>query len=140
VGDFSGSFPKPKMHFVALYLYLFIRGEGVHIYHRAGDDAVLSCKRPSSSLSCSTVDWFYTRAENMERQHEVHGGKVQSSARAARLRLDNKCSLIINTITAEDAGRYTCQLWDGGRFDTDVYLNMMSTSEHQQQNIHLPVC
>ncbi|XP_035986377.1 uncharacterized protein LOC110368380 isoform X2 [Fundulus heteroclitus] len=105
-----------------------IRGEGVHIYHRAGDDAVLSCKRPSSSLSCSTVDWFYTRAENMERQHEVHGGKVQSSARAARLRLDNNCSLIINTITAEDAGRYTCQLWDGGRFDTDVYLNMMSIS------------
>ncbi|XP_035986284.1 uncharacterized protein LOC118559860 [Fundulus heteroclitus] len=98
------------------------------IYHRAGDDAVLSCKRPSSSLSCSTVDWFYTRAENMERQHEVHGGKVQSSARAARLRLDNKCSLIINNITAEDAGRYTCQLWDGGRFDTDVYLNMMSIS------------
>ncbi|XP_035986360.1 uncharacterized protein LOC105923593 isoform X2 [Fundulus heteroclitus] len=105
-----------------------IRGEGVHIYHRAGDDAVLSCKRPSSSLSCSTVDWFYTRAENMKRQHEVHGGKVQSSARAARLRLDNNCSLIINNITAEDAGRYTCQLWDGGRFDTDVYLNMMSIS------------
>ncbi|KAM4529408.1 uncharacterized protein V3H82_027571 isoform 2-T2 [Fundulus diaphanus] len=105
-----------------------IRGEGVHIYHRAGDDAVLSCKRPSSSLSCSAVDWFYTRAENMERQHEVDGGKVQSSARAARLRLDNNCSLIINNITAEDAGRYTCQLWDGGRFDTHVYLNMMSIS------------
>ncbi|XP_035986371.1 uncharacterized protein LOC118556300 [Fundulus heteroclitus] len=117
---------KIEAHYTPVFKV--IRGEGVHIYHRAGDDAVLSCKRPSSSLSCSAVDWFYTRAENMERHHEVHGGKVQSSARAARLRLDNNCSLIINNITAEDAGRYTCQLWDGGRFDTDVYLNMMSIS------------
>ncbi|XP_035986380.1 uncharacterized protein LOC105922141 isoform X2 [Fundulus heteroclitus] len=115
---------KVEAHYTPVFKV--IRGEGVHIYHRAGDDAVLSCKRPSSSLSCSAVDWFYTRAENITRQHEVHGGKVQSSARAARLRLDNNCSLIINNITAEDAGRYTCQLWDGGRFDTDVYLNMMS--------------
>ncbi|XP_035986370.1 uncharacterized protein LOC105924527 isoform X3 [Fundulus heteroclitus] len=120
----EGDIRKVEAHYTPVFKV--IRGEGVHIYHRAGDDAVLSCKRPSSSLSCSAVDWFYTRAENMKRQHEVHGGKVQSSARAARLRLDNNCSLIINNITAEDAGRYTCQLWDGGRFDTDVYLNTMS--------------
>ncbi|MEQ2235023.1 hypothetical protein ILYODFUR_037390, partial [Ilyodon furcidens] len=106
-----------------------IKGNPVHIYHRAGDDAVLPCKRPSSYHSCSSANWLYTRAEDMVSQHEVQKGNVvQSSSRASRLSVDNSCSLIINNITAEDAGRYRCQLWDEGSFNTDVYLNMMSIS------------
>ncbi|XP_054879925.1 uncharacterized protein LOC129354492 [Poeciliopsis prolifica] len=92
----------------------------VHLYHRAGDEAVLSCNRPSSSDSCSSVDWSYER--NNDRKQEVHKGMVQSSSRSARLSLDRNCSLIINNITADDAGRYTC------RYDTHVYLNVMTIS------------
>ncbi|XP_043963358.1 uncharacterized protein LOC122825839 [Gambusia affinis] len=94
----------------------------IHLYHRAGDEAVLPCNRPSSSDSCSSVDWIYQRNKNMNRKQEVHGGMVQSSPRSARMSLDRNCSLIINNITAEDVGRYSCG------YNTDVYLNMMIIS------------
>ncbi|XP_043963409.1 twitchin-like, partial [Gambusia affinis] len=94
----------------------------VHLYHRAGDEAVLPCNRPSSSDSCSSVDWIYQSNEDMIRKQEVHRGMVQSSPRSARMSLDRKCSLIINNITAEDVGRYSCG------YNTDVYLNMMIIS------------
>ncbi|XP_043963393.1 uncharacterized protein LOC122825878 isoform X3 [Gambusia affinis] len=58
----------------------------------------------------------------MNRKQEVHRGMVQSSPRSARMSLDRNCSLIINNITAEDVGRYSCG------YNTDVYLNMMIIS------------
>ncbi|XP_015260033.1 PREDICTED: uncharacterized protein LOC107104535 [Cyprinodon variegatus] len=65
----------------------------------------------------------------MNPQQEVQRGiVVQSSSKAARLSVDNNCSLIINSITAEDAGGYRCQIQDGGSSDPDVYLNLMSIS------------
>ncbi|XP_038150199.1 uncharacterized protein LOC119789403 [Cyprinodon tularosa] len=65
----------------------------------------------------------------MNPQQEVQRGNVvQSSSRAARLSVDNNCSLIINSITAGDAGGYRCQIQDGGSSDPDVYLNLMSIS------------
>uniref|UniRef100_A0A3B5Q3I7 Ig-like domain-containing protein n=1 Tax=Xiphophorus maculatus TaxID=8083 RepID=A0A3B5Q3I7_XIPMA len=95
--------------------------EQVHLYHKAGDEAVLPCNRPSSS-SCSSVNWLYKRNEDMKYQQEVQRGIVQSSPRSARLSLDRICSLIINNITAEDAGRYRC------RYNAYVYLNMLIIS------------
>ncbi|XP_023203857.1 uncharacterized protein LOC111611408 [Xiphophorus maculatus] len=58
----------------------------------------------------------------MKYQQEVQRGIVQSSPRSARLSLDRICSLIINNITAEDAGRYRC------RYNAYVYLNMLIIS------------
>ncbi|XP_032441503.1 uncharacterized protein LOC116734297 [Xiphophorus hellerii] len=85
---------------------------GVHLYHRAGDEAVLPCNRPSSSDSCSSVNWTYKKKDNMNKEQEVPGSA----------RLDRICSLIINNITAEDAGRYRC------RYNTYVYLNLLIIS------------
>ncbi|XP_015260443.1 PREDICTED: uncharacterized protein LOC107104838 [Cyprinodon variegatus] len=69
------------------------------------------------------------RDEDMNPQQEVQRGNiVQSSSKAAKLSVDNDCSLIINSITAEDARGYRCQIQDGGSSDPDVYLNLMSIS------------
>ncbi|MEQ2305632.1 hypothetical protein AMECASPLE_039743, partial [Ameca splendens] len=99
---------------VVLVLIVVLQFEGtsggeLHLYHRAGDDVVLPCRSPSSSYSCSVVYWFYLRDPSTRFPLEVKDGKVvQSSPRAARLNVDSNCSLIINNITAEDAGGYFC--------------------------------
>uniref|UniRef100_A0A087YB58 Ig-like domain-containing protein n=1 Tax=Poecilia formosa TaxID=48698 RepID=A0A087YB58_POEFO len=98
------------------------RGKPVDMYYRGGDEAVLPCNRPSSSDSCSAVDWFHKRNENINIQQEVHRGIVQSSPRSARMSLDRNCSLIINNINADDAGWYRCS------YNTDVYLNLLIIS------------
>ncbi|PWA14345.1 hypothetical protein CCH79_00018483 [Gambusia affinis] len=121
----------------------------VHLYHRAGDEAVLFCNKPSSSDSCSSVNWIFGRNGDMNIQREVKKGMVQSSPRSARLSLDRNCSLIINNIMAEDAGCYKCLLWNRGHNDAHVHLNNMISKkqiftfklkhndQNQNQNQHL---
>ncbi|XP_014905861.1 uncharacterized protein LOC106958467, partial [Poecilia latipinna] len=108
--------------FVYLNVLSINRGEPVDMYYRGGDEAVLPCNRPSSSDSCSSVDWFHKRNENINIQQEVHRGIVQSSPRSARMSLDRNCSLIINNINADDVGRYRCS------YNTDVHLNLLIIS------------
>ena len=53
---------------------------------------------------------------------------MKDSARAARLSLDTNCSLVINDITAEDAGRYTCRR--ALKQDIHVHLSVMTSESH----------
>uniref|UniRef100_A0A3B3TIH7 Ig-like domain-containing protein n=1 Tax=Poecilia latipinna TaxID=48699 RepID=A0A3B3TIH7_9TELE len=106
-----------KLCNLLLLFLVFCQGEPVDMYYRGGDEAVLPCNRPSSSDSCSSVDWFHKRNENINIQQEVHRGIVQSSPRSARMSLDRNCSLIINNINADDVGRYRCT----GRKRTRVF-------------------
>ncbi|XP_035986374.1 uncharacterized protein LOC118559873 isoform X2 [Fundulus heteroclitus] len=105
------------------------RGGELHLYHRSGDDVVLTCNSPSSSYSCSNVTWFYSTDTRSASLSEVQNGKVdQSSPRAARLNVDSNCSLIINNITAEDAGAYACRFGSGTTFDGIVLLSVLTIS------------
>ncbi|MED6279363.1 hypothetical protein CHARACLAT_033644, partial [Characodon lateralis] len=98
-----------------------------HLYHRPGDDVVLPCRSPSSSYPCSNVTWFYSRDTSTNIPLEVKDGKVvESSPRAARLNVDSNCSLIINNITAEDAGGYFCRLGSGNTYDGSLLLSVLT--------------
>ena len=62
----------------------------------------------SSSSSCSSVHWFYHEDAKRKTEFMVYKGSVvKTSAGADRMSLSRNCSLVINSITAEDAGRYT---------------------------------
>ncbi|XP_035850928.1 uncharacterized protein LOC116055853 [Sander lucioperca] len=102
-----------------------ISGRVSFLYKRPGEEAVLSCTTESSSPpTCSMVMWLYNR-DQPETLTEVRNGKVtERSARAARLSVNTDCSLVINTITAEDAGLYTCRQWE----DTSTYLSVLTIS------------
>ncbi|XP_038582498.1 uncharacterized protein LOC119908720 [Micropterus salmoides] len=94
-----------------------------NFYKRPGDDAILPCSSVSSSnTTCSSVSWFYNRGPSLTFYDVVNGSVWQTSARAARLSVDSKCSLDIKNITAEDAGLYTCR--QGMDFDKDLATHL----------------
>ncbi|XP_024858689.1 leucine-rich repeat-containing protein 4B [Kryptolebias marmoratus] len=114
------------LEFILIVLLQFEGVSGGRLYHRVGDDAVLPCSSGGSLSSCSGLGWFYIRDDD-SRWVVQNGIVLPISPQAARLSLSRNCSLIINNITAEDAGRYTCRL-GGSRSNTDEYLNVLSIS------------
>ncbi|KAE8286576.1 hypothetical protein D5F01_LYC14516 [Larimichthys crocea] len=102
-----------------------ISAESIYIYKTPGQDVILPCGTASRSDStCSIVTWFYSR-DSSDTIAEVYKGNVEkTSSRAARLSLDSSCSLIINNITAEDTGLYTCRQKD----DVNQELRVLTTS------------
>ncbi|XP_036066491.1 uncharacterized protein LOC112158152 isoform X2 [Oryzias melastigma] len=104
-----------------------ISGQTERLYHRVGDDVILSCRDESSSSSCSDVNWLYTKDPSSELRTEVQNGKVvQSSVGASRLSVSSNCSLFIRNITDEDVGGYICQLKN--KNDAHLVLNTLSIS------------
>ncbi|XP_028252410.1 uncharacterized protein LOC114428309 isoform X3 [Parambassis ranga] len=106
-----------------------VSGEDVFLYFRSGQDAILPCDRVSpEETQCSHIYWYHD-SDQTKTVFEVNQGKVsQNSTRAARLRLVTGCSLIINNITAEDAGRYGCQSENTANDDSFVYLSVLTIS------------
>uniref|UniRef100_A0A3Q1GEN6 Ig-like domain-containing protein n=1 Tax=Acanthochromis polyacanthus TaxID=80966 RepID=A0A3Q1GEN6_9TELE len=102
-----------------------------YLYYRLGNDATLPCDdEPSSETTCSVFSWLHERNEASPAKVKVRKGKVnQNSPGADRLSLSRNCSLIINNITAEDAGRYTCRIRETTEFDTLVHPSIL-TSEY----------
>ncbi|XP_029966132.1 immunoglobulin superfamily member 1-like [Salarias fasciatus] len=100
-----------------------------HLYQRPGKDVLLPCLQESLSyIRCSSFTWLYNK-DNNGTSTDVRDGEVEkSSPRAARLSLDTNCSLIINNITAEDAGLYTCRYLTDTNWDTQVILNILTIS------------
>ncbi|XP_078030155.1 uncharacterized protein LOC117270464 [Epinephelus lanceolatus] len=106
-----------------------ISGTTTDLYYRAGDDATLPCAIASpSDTTCSTFTWLNIRNQ-FPLSAEVENGKVvKSSARAARLSVDTDCSLVINNVTAEDVGFYTCRYLKTNEHDVSVFLNVLTIS------------
>ncbi|XP_063078716.1 uncharacterized protein LOC134468776 [Engraulis encrasicolus] len=79
----------------------------------AGEVAILSCKEVIyEDPNCPSTTWIYYKDRNSGVE-EVTKGKVQQSARSERLRLLPNCSLHISDVSPEDAGLYTCPLFEG---------------------------
>ncbi|XP_029947894.1 uncharacterized protein LOC115388769 isoform X1 [Salarias fasciatus] len=99
------------------------------LYQRPGDDVLLPCLQVSlTETRCSDIHWFYNK-DSGRTFLDVDDGEVEkSSPRAARLSLHTNCSLIINNITAEDAGQYTCRYLKDSTWDTQVFLNILTIS------------
>ncbi|KAF1376964.1 hypothetical protein PFLUV_G00216970 [Perca fluviatilis] len=72
---------------------------------------------------------FLYKRPGQEPIAEVWNGNVrENSARAARLSVNTDCSLVINNITAEDAGQYGCRQGEDANTDVDTYLSVLTIS------------
>ncbi|XP_054474773.1 uncharacterized protein LOC129107336 isoform X2 [Anoplopoma fimbria] len=99
------------------------------LFFRSGEDAALRCADASpTGPTCSLVSWL--RSINQYRVFPLveNGIVASSSAQASRLSLDTECSLVIQNITAQDAGYYTCRLGRDVNLDEHIFTNVLTIS------------
>ncbi|XP_035802919.2 uncharacterized protein LOC111566951 isoform X2 [Amphiprion ocellaris] len=119
-----------RTQLILIFLLQFTAGSSRDhfLYYRLGNDVTLPCGDVSSSETrCFLFTWFHERNEDSRDVIKVDKGKVNKYLPGGdRLSLSRNCFLIINKVTAEDAGRYTCRTM----YTTEplVHLNILTIS------------
>ncbi|KAK1888750.1 Butyrophilin-like protein 1 [Dissostichus eleginoides] len=106
---------------------------------RVGDEATLPCDNVIHDQDkCESTVWYYYYSENTPVVTLVDRGQIQNNAKAKshRLRVTEKCSLVIKKVTEENAGSYICRQFRSGQQGQDsvVYLSVVSMTEHQDND------
>uniref|UniRef100_A0A1A8EPE4 Ig-like domain-containing protein n=2 Tax=Nothobranchius korthausae TaxID=1143690 RepID=A0A1A8EPE4_9TELE len=105
---------------------------------RAGDDVTLSCENViKGHRNCDTTTWTYSKAGKTAQELVTHG--QVKYRRSDPLSLAGNCSLVLRNISAEDAGLYICQQYEGegggpSHPDAPVYLSVVTLREQTEQN------
>ncbi|XP_034064336.1 uncharacterized protein LOC117541262 [Gymnodraco acuticeps] len=125
-------FKRIKMSLFLVLLLQFTGAEiGQHLLIlsvRAGDEATLQCNYVIHDQDeCDGTSWLSSDSVIL-----VGRGQIGNHAKSDRLRVTEKCSLVIKKVTEEDAGRYTCRQFRSGPEQEDSVsqvLLFVDTSE-----------
>ncbi|XP_034064334.1 uncharacterized protein LOC117541260 isoform X4 [Gymnodraco acuticeps] len=105
---------------------------------RVGDEATLPCNNVFNDQDqCESTTWLLSYSGSTAVL--VRGGQIGEEARAKsdRLRVTEKCSLVIKKVTEEDAGPFTCRQFRSGEqqgSDSLVLLSVVTMTEHQNND------
>ncbi|XP_007564851.2 uncharacterized protein LOC103146764 isoform X1 [Poecilia formosa] len=101
---------------------------------RLGEEATVPCMA-NSRHQCSSIDWFYFAAGGSKTATLANRGQIgDQSTKLGGLGLTADCSLVIQNVTAQDVGIYTCResMSQQKERDFQVYLTVVDISEHEQ--------
>ncbi|XP_040925327.1 uncharacterized protein LOC114850137 [Betta splendens] len=92
------------------------------------DDVTLSCENASADQDqCQNTTWLLQDPGSSRTDAVVERGRTEAST-AHRRRLTEKCSLLIEKVTVQDVGRYTCTRGAGA---SEVYLSVVHMDEYE---------
>ncbi|XP_054872091.1 T-cell immunoglobulin and mucin domain-containing protein 2-like [Amphiprion ocellaris] len=94
---------------------------------RAGDEATLSCEDVKDLPDkCHSTTWIFNYLTTGPTVTLFEYGQIQreAAAKSYRLSVTEKCSLVIEKVTDEDVGRYTCRQFDEGQTVTDSQVDL----------------
>ncbi|XP_034059107.1 uncharacterized protein LOC117537832 isoform X2 [Gymnodraco acuticeps] len=106
---------------------------------RAGDEVTLPFDNVIHDQDeCESTRWTF-RHSRLPGVTLFEDGQIHKEAKAKsdRLRVTEKCSLVIKEVTKEDAGQYRCRQFRSGEQqdpDSRVYLSVVSMTEHQDND------
>ncbi|KAI9547322.1 hypothetical protein NQZ68_018546 [Dissostichus eleginoides] len=99
---------------------------------RVGDEVTLPCDNVNYYQdNCENTTWLFSESTALVTLFEY--GKIFKDAKAKsdRLRVTEKCSLVIKNVTEEDAWRYTCRQFNKSGAqegsDSPVYLSVVTS-------------
>lgn len=89
---------------------------------QAHSEATLHCENEKrGQKQCKGTIWIFSGKTSTAAVELILLGEIKE--KSDRQSLSENCSLVINNVTAEDAGSYTCQQWNGTKESTgDVKL------------------
>ncbi|KAG7236486.1 hypothetical protein INR49_000860, partial [Caranx melampygus] len=107
---------------------------------RDGDDVTLPhCAGTDGQETCDGTMWFFTASGSSSPVPVFECGKFHEDvqSKSDRLRLTEKCSLVVEKVSADDAGQYSCgQFREGGRqYEVAQFLlSVVTMSEHDNDD------
>ncbi|XP_061602993.1 CMRF35-like molecule 1 [Cololabis saira] len=106
----------------------FISETSTIISVRVGDDVTLPCEDVKDLHdNCNSTTWLYAVSHQSVPLFEH--GIILTGDKSDRLRVTEGCSLVLEKVTAEDKGVYTCRRYSSGQFtDSEVKLSVNITA------------
>ncbi|XP_033977222.1 uncharacterized protein LOC117475177 [Trematomus bernacchii] len=106
---------------------------------RVGDEVTLPCDNVNYYQdNCENTTWLFSETTALVTLFENGNIFKEAKAKSDRLRVTEKCSLVIKNVTEEDASSYTCrQFSTSGKPqgpDSPVYLSVVNMTEHQDND------
>ncbi|XP_028253300.1 uncharacterized protein LOC114428793 isoform X3 [Parambassis ranga] len=96
-----------------------------------GEDVTLPCQNKSS---CDRITWTFTARRNATEVTLSENRRIHEDAqsKAGRLSVGADCSLVIQQVTEQDVGRYTCRQVNGSD-SSAVFLSLAVVTEQRDQ-------
>ncbi|XP_033979748.1 uncharacterized protein LOC117477198 [Trematomus bernacchii] len=133
-------FRRIMMSSFLMLLLHFSDLKGYSLTVRAGDEVTLPFDNVIHDQDkCESATWSFRHSRSPAAVRLFEDGRIHKEAKAKsdRLRVTQKCSLVIKKVTEEDVGRYTCSQFRSGEqqgSDSWVYLRVVTMTEHQDND------
>ncbi|XP_028253542.1 uncharacterized protein LOC114428933 isoform X2 [Parambassis ranga] len=99
-----------------------------------GEDVTLPCQNKSS---CDRITWTFTARRNATEVTLSENRRIHEDAqsKAGRLSVGADCSLVIQQVTEQDVGRYTCRQVNGSNSSALFLALAVVTEQRDQQQV-----